>query len=70
MLKPKFSQSFIFIGMFAAELLVKKAVIPLSLKHLKSRGYGFFFNNVKTINGSIIKAQTSIHPTNKSNNLP
>ena len=27
--------------MFAAELLVKNAVIPLSFKHFKTRGYGF-----------------------------
>ena len=36
--KPKRSHNCIFTGMFAAELLEKNAVIPLSLKQVKTKG--------------------------------
>ena len=35
---PSFSQSSMFTGILAAELLVKKAVIPLSRRHRRTRG--------------------------------
>ena len=37
---PRSSQRVMLTGMFAAELRVKKAVMPLSLKHLKTTGKG------------------------------
>ena len=58
-----FLQSSKFTGMFAAELLVKNAVIPLSFKHLKTRGYGFILNVIATIAGETISAIKSIAPT-------
>ena len=39
--RPRRLQSDMLIGMFAAELLVKNAVIPLSLIHFQISGYGF-----------------------------
>ena len=36
--RPKRSHSCIFTGIFAAELLEKNAVIPLSLKHVNTNG--------------------------------
>ena len=37
-LKPNFSQSLKFTGIFAAELLVKKAVNPLSFRAIRTIG--------------------------------
>ena len=39
---PRSSHSSIFTGILAAELLVKKAVMPLSFRHFSTSGYGFF----------------------------
>ena len=36
--RPRRSHNCIFTGMFAAELLEKNAVIPLSLKHVNTNG--------------------------------
>ena len=38
--RPSLSHSPMLIGIFAAELLVKNAVTPDSLRHLKTSGYG------------------------------
>ena len=42
-----------FIGMFAAELLVKNAVKPLSFKHFKISGYGFLRSILNTMIGFV-----------------
>ena len=68
--RPSYLQSSIFTGIFAAELLVKKAVIPLSLRHLKTNGYGFFFSIKKTIKGFTTKAKNNIQPTKTSKSFP
>ena len=39
--RPRRLQSDMLIGIFAAELLVKNAVMPLSLIHFQISGYGF-----------------------------
>ena len=57
---PKLSQSFILTGMFAAELLVKNAVIPLSLRHFRIKGYGFLFMNIEIISGFVTSATIAI----------
>ena len=67
---PSFLHNSIFTGILAAELLVKKAVIPDSLKHLKINGYGLVRNAIAAINGSTTNATTNIHPTKRPNNLP
>ena len=36
--RPKRSHNCMLTGIFAAELLEKNAVIPLSLKHVKTKG--------------------------------
>ena len=59
-----------FIGMFAAELLVKNAVKPLSFKHFKISGYGFLRSILNTMIGFVTNTVNNIHPTNKANNLP
>ena len=56
--------------MFAAELLVKNAVTPLSLKHLNTSGYGLRFKQSATTNGSTINATANIQPTSNASNLP
>ena len=56
--------------MFAAELRVKNAVIPLSLKHLNTNGYGFFLIFKYTIIGFTTNATNAIHPNNNANNEP
>lgn len=43
------------IGMFAAELLVKKAVMALFFKHLKISGYGFLRMHQNTRIGFVTK---------------
>ena len=65
-----FLQSSKFTGMFAAELRVKNAVIPLSFKHLKTRGYGFILNVIATIAGETISAIKSIAPTKTRIKVP
>ena len=50
-------------GILAAELRVKNAVIPLSLRHFKTRGYGFLRMTKPTMNGLMTKATKSIVPT-------
>ena len=57
-------------GMLAAELLVKNAVTPLSLKHLNTRGYGLRLRNINDMNGSIIRATISIQPTRMTSSFP
>jgi len=57
-------------GIFAAELRVQNAVIPLSFKHLNTNGYGFCFIFRNTINGFITNATNTMHPNNKASNLP
>ena len=49
---------------------VKKAVIPLSFRHLKTNGYGFFFSIKKTIKGFTTKAKNNIQPTKTSKSFP
>ncbi|MPN39074.1 hypothetical protein SDC9_186600 [bioreactor metagenome] len=51
-----------FTGMFAAELRVKNAVIPLSLMHLNTSGYGFLRILKYTIIGFTTRATKSITP--------
>src|SRR5690625_579627 len=58
-----FSAKFIFTGIFAAELLVKNAVTPLSFNTVKTSGYGFFRVAIKTIIGFITNAINNIVPT-------
>ena len=67
--KPSFSHNLRFTGIFAAELLVKKAVMPLSLKAMSTIGYGFLLVFNQTIRGLIRKAMTSMDPTKMDNNL-
>ena len=52
-----------FTGIFAAELRVKNAVIPLSSKHLNTNGYGFFFITMATKIGLITNATKAIVAT-------
>ena len=52
---PSFSHNLRFTGIFAAELLVKKAVMPLSLKAMSMTGYGFLLIFNQTIKGLIRK---------------
>ena len=63
LLKPSFSHNLRFTGIFAAELLVKKAVMPLSLKAMRTTGYGFLLVLNQTIRGLIRKAMTSMDQT-------
>ena len=56
--------------MFAAELLVKNAVIPLSFKHVKTKGYGFLLKRIATIIGFAIKATVAMDPTRSSISSP
>lgn len=63
---PSFSQSAMLIGMFAAELLVKKAVRPDSFRHLKTSGYGFTRRCRKMMNGEITSAIRSMVPTRRT----
>ena len=67
---PSLSHSAIFTGMLAAELLVKKAIIPLSFMHLNTRGYGFCLIFKNTIIGLVTKATKAIHPTSTRMILP
>ena len=60
---PSSSQSFILTGIFAAELLVKKAVIPLSFRHLRTRGYGFLRIPMNVISGLTTNATNAMLPT-------
>ena len=53
--KPNFSHNLRFTGILAAELLVKKAVMPLSLKATNTTGYGFLLVFSQTISGLIKK---------------
>ncbi|MPM85338.1 hypothetical protein SDC9_132416 [bioreactor metagenome] len=57
-----------FTGIFAAELRVKNAVIPLSLRHLKTNGYGFLRIAMKVNIGLTTNATNAIHPTNNTIN--
>lgn len=56
--------------MLAAELLVKKAVKPLSLAHLEINGYGFFRRQIPTMRPLVINSWNNIHPTKRRINLP
>src|SRR5699024_12284234 len=58
-----FSAKAILTGIFAAELRVKNAVIPLSLKVSNTSGYGLRRVAINTINGFIISAINNIVPT-------
>ena len=49
--------------MFAAELLEKNAVTPLSLRHVKTNGKGFLFKSRAEISGLIMNAMIRMHPT-------
>ena len=66
--RPNSSQSSIFTGILAAELLVKNAVSPLSFKHLNTSGYGFFLIPANVIKGFTTKAIKAITPTSKNIN--
>ena len=68
--RPSFLQSNMLIGMFAAELLVKNAVIPLSFRQMKRRGYGLRLRIIATIRGYKINVAASIHPTINKINWP
>ena len=52
-----------FTGMLAAELLVKKAVIPLSFRQRRTSGYGFWRVQMKVTIGLITSATKSMVPT-------
>ena len=67
---PSLSQRDMLTGMLAAELLVKKAIIPLSLRHLNTSGYGFCLIFMKTINGFITSATTIMQPTSTAIRCP
>ncbi|MNU41146.1 hypothetical protein D3C71_298710 [compost metagenome] len=67
-LTPKRSAKSKLTGMLAAELRVKKAVIPLSLRHLNTRGYGFPRIVSATRIGLITKATKNIVPNSTTNN--
>ena len=67
---PSLSHRFMFTGMFAAELLEKNAVIPLSRRHVKTNGYGLRLNAIPEIKGSVTKATNAIHPTSNKTNWP
>ena len=54
--------------MFAAELLVKNAVKPLSFKHFKICGYGFLRSILNTMIGFVTNTVNNIHPTYESIN--
>ena len=54
-----------FTGMLAAELLVKKAVIPLSFRQRRTSGYGFWRVQMKVMIGLITSATKSMVPTSQ-----
>ena len=58
-----FSHKARFTGMFAADDLVKKAVIPEFATAVHTRGYGFFLVTANTRIGFIINATISIVAT-------
>ena len=58
------------MGMLAADERVKKALIPLSLRHLMSRGYGFFLVIMYARRGLNTKAFTNIQPTSSNTSFP
>ena len=59
---PNLSQSFKLTGIFAAELLVKNAYIPLCAIVAHTSGYGFFLKYMYTIAGFITKATIAYAP--------
>ena len=67
---PSLLQSDMFTGIFAAELLVKNAVTPDSLRHLHASGYAFLLKTIVARSGSTINATVSMAPTSTSSNLP
>ena len=58
-----FLHSSMLTGIFAAELLVKNAVIKLSFKHVNTSGYGFLLVHTKVTSGLTINATTAMLPT-------
>ena len=56
--------------MFAAELLVKNAVNPLSLAQREINGYGFFLRQNPTIIPFVINSWNNIHHTSKRMSFP
>ena len=70
LLSPKDSQSFMLTGIFAAELLVKNAVIPLSFKLFKINGYGFLPSIKDMINGFVTSATIAIQQASNKISLP
>ena len=65
--KLSFLHSSIFTGMFAADERVKKAVMPLSRRHWKINGYGFWRDMTNKIIGLITNATTAIEVNNTAN---
>ena len=68
--RPSSSQSSMLTGIFAAELLVKKAVTPLWRIHLKMSGYGLCFNVIPTISGLTTSATMSMEMTSTRTSSP
>ncbi|GHU75881.1 hypothetical protein FACS1894188_07530 [Clostridia bacterium] len=60
----------IFTGIFAADERVKNAVIKLSLRHLKTNGYGFCPIVQNTIAGFTTNTTNAIQPTKTASNRP
>src|SRR5471032_84830 len=54
-------------GIFAAELRVKNAVMPLSRKHISTSGYGLRRNFQNTMAGFITSATNNMQPSSTAN---
>ncbi|MNR34377.1 hypothetical protein D3C85_1521460 [compost metagenome] len=54
-------------GMFAAELRVKNAVMPLSRRQVSTNGYGLRRSFQNTMSGFITSATNNMQPSNTAN---
>lgn len=68
--RPNRSHNCILTGMFAAELLEKNAVMPLSLRHVNTNGYGFLRVATAEMIGSVTKATNAMQPTKSAISWP
>ena len=68
--RPSFLQSSRLTGMLAAELLVKKAVMPLWRMQVRISGNGLCRSVIPTISGLTTKATSSMETTSTSTSSP
>ena len=67
---PSFSHNAILTGIFAAELLVKNAVRPLSRIQRNTKGYGLHRKEIATTMGLITSAAINIQDTSNATSFP